>query len=96
MLDKMKQLMEMKRQADLIKRELESVIVDVQDVRGIKVTINGSQHFKSIEIDEALLNPANKARLQADLLRSLNAAVGKSQGVAAQKMKSILPGFPGL
>jgi len=30
---------------------------------------------------------------QADLLRSLNAAIGKSQGVAAQKMKSILPGF---
>ena len=34
MLDKMKQLMEMKRQADQIKRELESVTVDVQEVRG--------------------------------------------------------------
>ena len=96
MLDKMKQLMEMKQQADQIKRELESVIVDVQDVRGIKITVNGSQHFKSIEIDEALLTAANKARLQADLLRSLNAAIGRSQGVAAQKMKSILPGFPGI
>ena len=96
MLDKMKQLMEMKRQADQIKRELEAVIVDVQDVRGIKITVNGSQNFKSIEIDETLLTAANKARLQADLLRSLNAAIGRSQGVAAQKMKSILPGFPGL
>ncbi len=95
MFDKMKQLMEVKRQADLIKRELESVIVDVQDVRGIKITVNGSQKFKSIEIDESFLNAANKSRLQADLLRSLNAAIGRSQGVAAQKMKSILPGFPG-
>jgi len=93
MLDKMKQLMEMKRQADVIKRELDAVTVDVQDVRGIRITINGSQNFRSIEIDETLLNAANKARLQADLLRSLNAAIGKSQGVAAQKMKSILPGF---
>ena len=92
----MKQLIEMKRQADQIKRELESVTVDVQEVRGIKIAINGSQHFKSIEIDEALLTAANKARLQVDLLRSLNAAIGKSQGIAAQKMKSILPGFPGI
>lgn len=96
MIDKIKQLMEMKRQADQIKRELESVIVDVQDVRGIKITINGSQNFQSIEIDETLLTAVNKARLQADLLRSLNAAIGRSQGVAAQKMKSILPGFPGV
>ena len=93
MLDKMKQLMEMKRQADVIKRELDAVTVDVQDVRGIRITINGSQNFRSIEIDETLLNAANKARLQAELLRSLNAAIAKSQGVAAQKMKSILPGF---
>lgn len=96
MIDKIKQLMEMKRQADQIKRELESVIVDVQDVRGIKITINGSQNFQSIEIDETLLTAVNKARLQADLLRSLNAAIGRSQGVAAQKMKFILPGFPGI
>ncbi|HBO97575.1 MAG TPA: nucleoid-associated protein, YbaB/EbfC family [Candidatus Omnitrophica bacterium] len=95
MLDKMKQLMEMKRQADVIKRELDAVTVDVQDVRGIRITINGSQNFRSIEIDETLLNAANKARLQAELLRSLNAAIAKSQGVAAQKMKSVLPGFPG-
>ncbi len=93
MLDKMKQLMELKRQADTIKRELEAVSVDVQEVRGIKLTINGSQQFKSIEIDEVLLNPANKARLQVDLLRSLNTAVAKSQGVAAQRMKNVLPGF---
>lgn len=90
MLDKMKQLMEMKRQADLIKRELDAVTVDVQEVRGIRIAVNGSQHFKSVEIDESLLSAANKARLQADLLRSLNAAIGKSQGVAAQKMKSVL------
>ena len=95
MLDKMKQLMEMKRQADVIKRELDAVTVDVQDVRGIRITINGSQNFRSIEIDETLLSAANKARLQAELLRSLNAAIAKSQGVAAQKMKSVLPGFPG-
>lgn len=95
MLDKMKQLMEMKRQADQIKRELDACVVNVQEVRGIQIAISGSQNFRSIEIDESLLNAGNRTRLQADLLRSLNAAIGKSQGVAAQKMKSVLPGLPG-
>lgn len=95
MLDKMKQLVEMKRQADQIKRELDACVVNVQEVRGIQIAISGSQNFRSIEIDESLLNAGNRARLQADLLRSLNAAIGKSQGVAAQKMKAVLPGLPG-
>ncbi len=96
MFDKMKQLMEMKKQAEGIKRELDSASVDVQEVRGIKITISGSQNFQSIEIDEGLLNAPNKKRLEADLLRSLNAAVHRSQSVAAQKMKAVMPGFPGL
>lgn len=96
MFDKMKQLMEMKKQADQIKRQLEASIVSVEEVKGIKITINGSQNFKSIEIDEGLLSAGNKGRLQADLLRSLNSGIRKSQAVAAEKMKAVLPGFPGL
>lgn len=96
MLDKMRQLMEMKRQADQIKRDLDAVTVAIEEVRGIKITISGSQNFKSLEIDERYLNTGNKERLEADLLRSLNAAIGKSQAVAAQKMKSVLPGLPGI
>ena len=96
MFDKMKQLMEMKKQADQIKRELDSASVDVQEVRGIKITISGSQNFQSLEIEEGLLNAQNKKRLETDLLRSLNAAIHRSQAVAAQKMKAVMPGFPGL
>jgi DNA-binding YbaB/EbfC family protein len=96
MFDKMKELMEMKRQADQIKRELDAVIVDSDEGRGIKVKINGSQGFQSIEIEERLLGPENKKRLETEVLRSVNAAVRKSQNVAAQKMKSLMPGFPGM
>ena len=93
MFDKMKSLMEMKKQADQIKRELDQITVEVSDVKGIKVVITGSQDFRSVEIDENLLTAGNKNRIQADLLKSINAAVKKSQGVAAQKMAAFMPGL---
>ena len=97
MFDKMKQLMEMKRQADQIKRELDAQISHLEEVKGIRLSVNGSQNFKTLEIDEGLLKPENKKSLEQGLLRSINAAVQRSQVVAAQKMKSILPGgFPGM
>lgn len=96
MFDKMKQLMEMKRQAEAIKKELDASSVEVTDVRGIKIVINGSQNFQSIQIDEALCSPQNKTKLEAELLRGANAAISQSQKIAAQKMKTLMPGFPGL
>ena len=97
MFDQVKKLMEMKKQADILKKELEATIIDVQETRGIKVVINGAQIFQSIDIEEGLLNASNKNRVQMDLLRSINTAVKRSQQAAANKMKN-MPGFnlPGL
>ena len=97
MLDQVKKLMEMKKQADILKKELESTIIEIQETRGIKVVVNGAQIFQSIDIEEGLLNAGNKNRIQIDLLRSLNTAVKRSQQAAANKMKN-MPGFnlPGL
>lgn len=87
----------MKKQADILKKELEATIIEVQETRGIKVVVNGAQIFQSIEIEEGLLNAANKNRVQMDLLKNMNTAVKRSQQAAANKMKS-MPGFnlPGL
>ncbi len=97
MLDQVKKLMEMKKQADILKKELESTIIEVQETRGIKVVVNGAQIFQSIEIEEGLLNAGNKNRIQMDLLKNMNTAIKRSQQAAANKMKS-MPGFnlPGL
>lgn len=97
MLDKVKQMMELKRQADQLKKELEAIKLEVTEARGIKVVINGAQIVQSIEIDDSLLSPASKNRIQMDLLRSINTAVKKSQQQAANKMKN-MPGFnfPGM
>ena len=97
MFDKVKQMMELKKQADKLKKELEAVSIEVSDVRGIKVVVNGAQIFQSVNIDEGLLNANNKNRVQMDLLRSINTAVKKSQQAAANKMRNT-PGLniPGL
>ena len=55
MLDQVKKLMEMKKQADILKKELEATIIEVTETRGIKLVINGAQIFQSIEIEEGLL-----------------------------------------
>jgi DNA-binding protein YbaB len=90
MFGKLNELMEMKKQAGEIKKQLEALTVDVNEVRGIAITITGAQSFRKIEIDEGLLTGDNKKRLEADLLRSMNAAIKKSQNVAAQKMASVM------
>ena len=97
MFDKMKQLMELKKQADQIKKELDAAQVECSDVRGIKIVMSGAQYVQDIQIDESLLKPENKKRFESDLLRGINAAVKKSQNLAAQRMKAVMPGgFPGL
>ena len=93
MFDKMKQLMEMKKQADQIKRELDQITVEVNDVQGIRIVVSGAQDFRSLDIDENLLGKENKIRLQSDLQKSINAAVKKSQTAAAQKMAAFMPGL---
>jgi len=89
----MKQLMEMKKQADRIKRELDALTVEVEEVRGIKIIVTGSQEFRSITVEENLVNAQRKNDLERELLRSMNAAVKKSQQVAAQRMASVMPGL---
>ena len=93
MLDKMKQLWEMKRKMDEIKKELDSLQLASEDSM-VKVTITGSQEIKSVEI-KCDLATANKTKLEAALAETVNRAVRESQKAAAQKM-SALGGIPGL
>ena len=48
MFDKVKKLMEMKKQADILKKELEATMIEVQETRGIKVVVNGAQIFNPL------------------------------------------------
>ena len=96
MFDKFKDMIEMKKHAEEIQRQLEGELIEVNE-RGLKITINGAQYFQNIEIDQNSLKPENKQKFDGELLRALNGAIKKSQVKAAEKMKTMMPsGFPGL
>ena len=97
MFDQMKKLMDMKQQAEKIKRQLEASLVEVSDVDGIKIVVDGAQKFHSVEINERFLTPERKQNLEKELLRSLNKAMAKSQSLAADQMRHLMgSGMPGL
>ncbi len=93
MLDKMKQLWEMKRKMDEIKKELDGMKLESED-NLVKISITGSQEVKAVTI-KCDLAACDKARLEASLTETINRAVRESQKAAAQKM-SALGGLPGM
>lgn len=97
MFDQMKKLMELKTQADKLKKELEKIVIEYNDVRGIKIKLNGAQMFQSIEIEDSWLDPKQKTRLQVEMIKAINMAIKKSQKEAAMQMqKSGGLNIPGL
>jgi len=93
MLDKMKQLWELKKKMDEVKKELDSMELASED-KLVKVTITGSQEIRRVEI-KAELSALGKSNLEASITDTVNRAVRESQKAAAQKM-SALGGIPGL
>jgi hypothetical protein len=97
MFDKMKQLMEMQRKMQEMKRQLDNTIFDIQGPDGmVKITMNGSQEVQAVSISAAIPDK-EKANLEKALKEAYNKAIKRSQDIAAEKMKNItglnLPGL---
>lgn len=93
--DRAKTLMELKK----IQKELKKIEIDVEAGNGaVKVTVNGEQKIQSVQIEDSMLAPENKDRLEKFLESAFNQAVTRSQQEAADKMKSVAGGLgiPGL
>ena len=99
MFDQMKKLMDLKKQADLLKKELEKITIEYNEVRGIKIKLNGAQMFQAIEIEDSWLNPQQKSRFNVELVKAINMAIKKSQKEAAILMQKSgglnIPGLTG-
>jgi DNA-binding YbaB/EbfC family protein len=97
MLDKMKQLWEMQKKMQELKRELERTQFEVNSHDGlVKIVMNGSQQVQEIKLScgpEA----GNAQRIEKAVKDAVNSAIKRSQEIAAEKMKSIsglnLPGL---
>ncbi|MDD5568099.1 MAG: YbaB/EbfC family nucleoid-associated protein [Candidatus Omnitrophica bacterium] len=97
MFDKMKQLMDMQRKMQDVKRQLESAAFDVLSSDGlIKITMNGAQEVKDVTI-QADLKVTDKAILEKAARDAYNKAIKRSHDLAAEKMRGVtglnLPGL---
>jgi DNA-binding protein YbaB len=87
MFDQMKKLMELKQQADKLKKELEKIVIEYNEVRGIKIKLNGAQMFQSVEVEDSWLDPKQRVRFQTEMVKAINMAIKKSQKEAAMQMQ---------
>jgi len=97
MFDKMKQLMEMQKKMQEMKRQLDNADFEVASSDGlVKITMSGSQEIKEISL-QGDLKEADKIALEKALKDAYNRAIKRSHDMAAEKMKDIT-GFnlPGL
>ena len=81
MFDKIKQLYELKKQADVLKKELESEVLDIES-GDYKVRINGNQKIISLEV------PADFDTKK--LQEVLNKAIQEAQKASSKRMKGSL------
>lgn len=93
----MKQLMEMQKKMQEVKRELENSSFDILSSDGlVKITMNGSQEVKAVNIQADLKN-TDKALLEKSAKDAYNRAIKRSHDLAAEKMRSVtglnLPGL---
>ena len=87
MFDKMKQMYELKKQADEMKKQLESEVIDVEHGE-VRVRVNAAQ--KILELDFPQDTDPNKVR------DAVNKAMEEVQKIAAKKMQGMMGGMGGL
>ena len=97
MIDKMKQLMEMQKKVQEIKRQLDDTTFEISSSDGLlKLTMNGSQEVKQVQLADGAQS-AEKTKLEEALKDAYNRAIKHSQKIAAEKMKDAaglnLPGL---
>jgi len=98
MFSKLKQFNDVRKQANQLKSQLAEEVVTVEH-GSVKLTIDGNQDVKKVEIDSAQLSPDKRKILENDFQEATNKALKKVQRVMAEKMRKMggfnMPGMGG-
>jgi len=97
MFDKMKQLMDMQKKAQELKRQLDTTFFDVSSPDGmVKITMSGSQEVKEVILQDGFQS-SEKSSLEKSIKEAYNRGIKRCHEIASQKMKEVT-GFslPGL
>ncbi len=91
MFEKLQQIREMQKQAQILKKQMEEEIIEYQN-DGIKVIMNGAQEIQSISFDDDF-DFSDKEKTGEKLKSVLNKATKESQKVIAKKMRGMIGNF---
>lgn len=94
MLGQMGDMYKLQREAKKIKKELAKIHVSAES-DGVKVVVSAEQEILSVEILEPSVLE-NQKKLEKAMVDATNRAMKKAQQVAADKMKGLMGGFPGM
>ncbi len=90
MFDKIKDLKDMRDQANQIKSMLKEETVHADAAGGkVNMVMDGNQEVLSVEIDQEMLTPDKKEDLEKAMREVTNDAVKKAQRLMAQKLQGM-------
>ncbi len=89
MFNKLKQFQDLRKKAKDLKNSMaqEAIVGEALDGE-IKITMDGNQEIKNVEISEALLSPDNKGQLEQGVKDAFSSAVKELQSLMMKKMQS--------
>ena len=89
MFGKLKDLAAAKKQADEMKKQLGAEEVIGEALNGqVRITMNGNQEIKEVFIDEVLLSPDNKEKLEEAIGEAFAKVNKELQTIMIRKMQS--------
>lgn len=99
MFNKLKQFKDLRSQAKTMQSALAEESITVKEAGdNVVLTMDGNLRITGLAIDESLLSPDNKEKLQNAIKSAHESALKKMQRTMAMKMKEMggLPNIPGL
>jgi DNA-binding protein YbaB len=94
MLDKLKQLQQMKQQMDAAKERLNHISVR-GECQGVVVVANGNKKVRQVILPDALVRSGNAEEVSELVMIATNSAIEKAEGVFESEMRSMAGGLMG-
>ena len=89
MFNKLKEIKDLKKQANDIKNSMAQEAVTGEALGGdIKITMNGNQEIQAVEVSESLLSPGNKEDIERGIKDAFSKANKELQSLMMRKMQS--------
>ena len=93
------QALELKSKLTKAQEELGNITIEASSGKGaVKVTMDGQQNIKSLEISPKVIDPEKPELLEELVLKAVSEALAKSQKAAAKQLTGLTGGLkiPGL